>query len=243
MQFRKRGYVLDFEMPIHALEDEIERLEQQAQMGQHPRRKLTVLQEHLAAIRADIYANLTPTQRVAVARHPGRPTALDYIKALGSDFLELHGDRQGSDDPAIVGGLIKVGDRSLVALGHQKGHDTRTNLERNFGMPQPAGFRKALRLMKHAAKFGLPVVTFIDSPGAYPGKEAEEEGQGEAIARNLLEMAGLAVPSAQTDLDAIVTRAGGLGALFAAEFPGAARDEFLYEWDSRKMTIKNEVRS
>ncbi len=138
---------------------------------------------------------MTPWQRVQLSRHPNRPYTLDYIKALcGDSFLELHGDRNVKDDKAMIGGLGKIGDQSFMFIGQQKGYNTKTRQYRNFGMANPEGYRKALRLMKSAEKFGIPVVTFIDTPGAYPGLEAEERGQGEAIARNILEMSRLKVP-------------------------------------------------
>ena len=146
-------------------------------------------------VKKDIYENLTPWQRVQVSRHIDRPYALDYINALcGNTFIELHGDRTVGDDKAMIGGLGKIGDQSYMFIGQQKGNNTKSRQYRNFGMPNPEGYRKALRLMKSAEKFNLPVVTFIDTPGAYPGIEAEERGQGEAIARNLLEMSRLQVP-------------------------------------------------
>ena len=146
-------------------------------------------------VKKDIYENLTPWQRVQVSRHIDRPYALDYINALcGDTFIELHGDRTVGDDKAMIGGLGKIGDQSYMFIGQQKGNNTKSRQYRNFGMPNPEGYRKALRLMKSAEKFNLPIVTFIDTPGAYPGIEAEERGQGEAIARNLLEMSRLQVP-------------------------------------------------
>ncbi|WP_454997917.1 acetyl-CoA carboxylase carboxyltransferase subunit alpha, partial [Capnocytophaga granulosa] len=153
------------------------------------------LTKRLEQVKKDIYENLTPWQRVQVSRHIDRPYALDYINALcGNTFIELHGDRTVGDDKAMIGGLGKIGDQSYMFIGQQKGNNTKSRQYRNFGMPNPEGYRKALRLMKSAEKFNLPVVTFIDTPGAYPGIEAEERGQGEAIARNLLEMSRLQVP-------------------------------------------------
>ena len=143
----------------------------------------------------NIYKNLTPWQRVQLSRHPNRPYTLDYIKAIcGDSFLELHGDRNFKDDKAMIGGLGKIGDQSYMFIGQQKGYNTKTRQYRNFGMSNPEGYRKALRLMKSAEKFGIPVVCFVDTPGAYPGLEAEERGQGEAIARNIIEMTRLKVP-------------------------------------------------
>ena len=143
----------------------------------------------------DIYKNLTPWQRVQLSRHPNRPYTLDYIKAIcGNSFLELHGDRNFKDDKAMIGGLGKIGNQTFMFIGQQKGYNTKTRQYRNFGMSNPEGYRKALRLMKSAEKFGIPVVSLIDTPGAYPGLEAEERGQGEAIARNIIEMTRLKVP-------------------------------------------------
>ncbi|MDB9732363.1 acetyl-CoA carboxylase carboxyltransferase subunit alpha, partial [Polaribacter sp.] len=153
------------------------------------------IQKKLADARKDIYKNLTPWQRVQLSRHPSRPYTLDYIKAIcGDTFMELHGDRNVGDDKAMIGGLGKIGDQSYMFIGQQKGYNTKTRQYRNFGMANPEGYRKALRLMKMAEKFGIPVVTLLDTPGAYPGLEAEERGQGEAIARNIFEMTILKTP-------------------------------------------------
>ena len=167
-------------------------------------------EERLARLQARIYGNLTAWQRTQVGRHPRRPHARDFFRLLFEDFLELHGDRLHGDDPAIVGGLARFDGRSVVAIGHQKGRDTREKIARNFGMPHPEGYRKALRLMQLAEKFGKPILTFIDTPGAYPGIGAEERGQGEAIARNLREMAGLGTP-----IVTVVTGEGGSGGALA----------------------------
>lgn len=153
------------------------------------------IEKKLASTKKEIYKNLTAWQRVQLSRHPNRPYTLDYIKAIcGETFLELHGDRNVADDKAMVGGLGKIGEQSFMIIGQQKGYNTKTRQYRNFGMANPEGYRKALRLMKSAEKFEVPVVTFIDTPGAYPGLEAEERGQGEAIARNIIEMTRLKVP-------------------------------------------------
>ncbi|TXK73118.1 acetyl-CoA carboxylase carboxyltransferase subunit alpha [Mesonia sp. K4-1] len=153
------------------------------------------IEKKLASTKKEIYKNLTAWQRVQLSRHPNRPYTLDYIKAIcGETFLELHGDRNVADDKAMVGGLGKIGEQSFMIIGQQKGYNTKTRQYRNFGMANPEGYRKALRLMKSAEKFDVPVVTFIDTPGAYPGLEAEERGQGEAIARNIIEMTRLKVP-------------------------------------------------
>jgi acetyl-CoA carboxylase carboxyl transferase subunit alpha len=155
---------------------------------------LQILQK-LDVAKKEIYKNLTPWQRVQLSRHPNRPYTLDYINSIcGDSFLELHGDRNFKDDKAMIGGLGKIGDQSFMFIGQQKGYNTKTRQYRNFGMANPEGYRKALRLMKSAEKFGIPVVSLIDTPGAYPGLEAEERGQGEAIARNILEMTRLKVP-------------------------------------------------
>ncbi|MGB0879314.1 MAG: acetyl-CoA carboxylase carboxyltransferase subunit alpha, partial [Polaribacter sp.] len=153
------------------------------------------IEKKLQKSRKDIYKNLTPWQRVQLSRHPNRPYTLDYIKAIcGDTFMELHGDRNVRDDKAMIGGLGKIGDQSFMFIGQQKGYNTKTRQYRNFGMANPEGYRKALRLMKMAEKFRIPVVTLLDTPGAYPGLEAEERGQGEAIARNIYEMTRLKTP-------------------------------------------------
>ena len=181
---------LEFELPIKELEQQLQKCKI---IGEESEVDVTEtcsqIEKKLKAAQKDIYKNLTPWQRVQMSRHPERPYTLDYIKALcGDSFLELHGDRSFKDDKAMIGGLGKIGDQSFMFIGQQKGYNTKTRQYRNFGMANPEGYRKALRLMKSAEKFGIPVVTFIDTPGAYPGLEAEERGQGEAIARNILEM-------------------------------------------------------
>lgn len=187
---------LEFELPIKELEDQLVKC---ASIGEESEIDVTEtcdkIQQKLDETKKEIYKNLTPWQRVQISRHPNRPYTMDYIKALcGDTFLELHGDRTVGDDKAMIGGLGKIGDQSFMFIGQQKGYNTKTRQYRNFGMANPEGYRKALRLMKSAEKFGIPVVTFIDTPGAYPGVEAEERGQGEAIARNILEMSRLKVP-------------------------------------------------
>ena len=187
---------LDFELPIKELEEQLEKCQI---IGEESDVDVTEtckqIEKKLAETKKDIYKNLTPWQRVQMSRHPNRPYTLDYIKAIcGDTFLELHGDRNVKDDKAMIGGLGKIGDQSYMFIGQQKGYNTKTRQYRNFGMSNPEGYRKALRLMKSAEKFGIPVVTLIDTPGAYPGLEAEERGQGEAIARNILEMTRLQVP-------------------------------------------------
>jgi len=184
---------LDFEMPIKELLDQLVKCHD---IGKESEVDVTAtckkIEKKLASARKDIYKNLTPWQRVQLSRHPNRPYTLDYIKALcGDTFMELHGDRNVKDDKAMIGGLGKIGDQSFMFIGQQKGYNTKTRQYRNFGMANPEGYRKALRLMKMAEKFRIPVVTLLDTPGAYPGLEAEERGQGEAIARNILEMTRL----------------------------------------------------
>ncbi|MDH7914419.1 acetyl-CoA carboxylase carboxyltransferase subunit alpha [Winogradskyella sp. SYSU M77433] len=187
---------LEFELPIKELEEQLDKCEI---IGKESDVDVTEtckqIEKKLADTKKDIYKNLTAWQRVQLSRHPNRPYTLDHIKALcGDSWLELHGDRNVKDDKAMIGGLGKIGDQSYMFIGQQKGYNTKTRQYRNFGMSNPEGYRKALRLMKSAEKFGIPVVTLIDTPGAYPGLEAEERGQGEAIARNILEMARLKVP-------------------------------------------------
>ncbi len=187
---------LEFELPIKELEDQLQKCKI---IGEESEVDVTEtceqIEKKLKKATTDIYKNLTPWQRVQLSRHPNRPYTLDYIKAIcGDTFLELHGDRSFKDDKAMIGGLGKIGDQSYMFIGQQKGYNTKTRQYRNFGMANPEGYRKALRLMKSAEKFGIPVVTLLDTPGAYPGLEAEERGQGEAIARNILEMTRLKVP-------------------------------------------------
>ena len=187
---------LEFELPIKELEDQLQKCQV---IGDESNVDVTEackqIQNKLEITKKEIYKNLTPWQRVQLSRHPNRPYTLDYINAIFKDsFLELHGDRNFKDDKAMVGGLGKIGHQSFMFIGQQKGFNTKTRQYRNFGMANPEGYRKALRLMKSAEKFGIPVVTLIDTPGAYPGLEAEERGQGEAIARNILEMTRLKVP-------------------------------------------------
>ncbi|HZK75497.1 MAG TPA: acetyl-CoA carboxylase carboxyltransferase subunit alpha [Candidatus Kapabacteria bacterium] len=186
--------ILDFEKPLDDLEQKYQEMLALSETVEMTL-ELAALREQIETLTREIYQHLTRWQRVQVARHPDRPYTLDYIQAISPDFIELHGDRGVRDDPAIVGGfgtLAEIG--SVMWIGHQKGRDTKQNVFRNFGMPNPEGYRKALRLMKLAEKFGRPVVTLLDTPGAYPGIEAEERGQAEAIARNLFEMAKLEVP-------------------------------------------------
>lgn len=204
-------YVLDFEKPLQELDRQIEDLQRLGEERQIDVTEETrLLQTRLDALRNEIYGSLTPMQRVQVARHPRRPYTLDYLSTIFTDFIELHGDRQFRDDPAIVGGWARLAGLSVMVIGHQKGRDTKENLKRNFGMAHPEGYRKALRLMKMAAKFDAPVITLIDTPGAYPGLGAEERGQSEALARNILEMAALPTP-----IVAVVIGEGGSGGALA----------------------------
>lgn len=202
---------LEFERPIIDLRkkiDELREITKDAEVDLSA--EIEKLEKRLEKLEADIYENMKPWDRVQVARHPARPTTLDYIPHLFTDFFELHGDRYYGDDEAIVGGFAKFEGYPVTVIGHQRGKDTKENLRRNFGMPHPEGYRKALRLMKQAEKFHRPVICFIDTKGAYPGKAAEERGQSEAIAKNLFEMAGLKVP-----IICIVIGEGGSGGALA----------------------------
>src|SRR5882672_134972 len=201
---------LEFEQPIAELEAKIEELRfVQDDSAVDISEEIARLQKKSQTLTKDIYAKLDAWQIAQVARHPQRPYTLDYVNGIFTGFEELHGDRAFGDDPAIVGGLARFGDESCVVVGHQKGRDTKDKLYRNFGMPKPEGFRKALRLMKLAEKFGVPVFSFVDTPGAYPGVGAEERGQSEAIGRNIFEMAQLEVPIVST----IIGEGGSGGAL------------------------------
>jgi acetyl-CoA carboxylase carboxyl transferase subunit alpha len=199
---------LDFEQPLLEIEAKIAALQAAEDPGS--REELVKLQDRLDRLREKTFAGLTAWQTTQLARHPRRPHARDFVRLLFEDFIELHGDRLYGDDPAIVGGLARFDGYGVVVIGHQKGRETREKIIRNFGMPHPEGYRKALRLMQLAEKFAKPVVTFIDTPGAYPGIGAEERGQAEAIARNLREMAGLRTP-----IVAVVTGEGGSGGALA----------------------------
>jgi len=200
---------LEFEKPVLELENRIAEL-RASEDPQAARDEIARLEERLQRLQQKIYGSLTAWQRAQLARHPKRPHTLDFFNLLLEDFVELHGDRVFGDDKAIVGGLARFDGEPVVVLGHQKGRDTRENIARNFGMPHPEGYRKALRLMQLAAKFGKPILSFIDTPGAYPGLGAEERGQAEAIARNLREMAGLPTP-----IVCVVTGEGGSGGALA----------------------------
>jgi acetyl-CoA carboxylase carboxyl transferase subunit alpha len=200
---------LEFEKPLREIEEKIEKLATANGKPSH-QDEIRKLRMKLAQLEHELYGDLTPWQRTQLARHPQRPSTLDYIGEIFRDFLELHGDRSFGDDRAIVGGFARFNDRSVMVIGHQKGKTLKERMQRNFGMPNPEGYRKALRLMKMAEKFGRPIITFIDTPGAYPGIGAEERGQAEAIARNLLVMSRLAVP-----IVSIVIGEGGSGGALA----------------------------
>ena len=185
--------ILDFEKPIYELEEKLEEMKNLSDTLNIDS-EIKRIEDKVKQLKESVYKGLTRWQRVQLARHPDRPYTLDYIYAMTNNFVELHGDRSFKDDKAVVGGFASIEDHKVMILGHQKGRDTKSNLYRNFGMPNPEGYRKALRLMKLAEKFEKPVITMIDTPGAYPGLEAEERGQAEAIARNLFEMSRLRVP-------------------------------------------------
>ncbi len=190
-----RIYLLDFEKPLAELEKRIDQIRQLAEeSGVNVSEEIRQLESRAVELRQEIFTNLTPGQRLQMARHPRRPSTLDYVQVISDEWIELHGDRRGFDDPAIVGGIARLAGQPVVMLGHQKGRDTKDNVARNFGMASPGGYRKALRLMEHANRFGMPILTFIDTPAAWPGLEAEAFGQGEAIALNLREMFCLEVP-------------------------------------------------
>ncbi len=202
-------HTLDFERPLLDIERQIEEIKKVTGDRLDVAKDIRPLEAQLAALRVEIYRTLTPMQRVQVARHPRRPYTLDYVGTVFTDFVELHGDRLYRDDPALVGGWARLDGATVMVIGHQKGRDTKENLRRNFAMAHPEGYRKALRLMKLAEKFGAPVITLVDTPGAYPGLGAEERGQAEAIARNLIEMARLRTPI----VTAVIGEGGSGGAL------------------------------
>jgi acetyl-CoA carboxylase carboxyl transferase subunit alpha len=202
---------LDFEKPILELETKISELRELASVkGMDVAQEIESLERQADKLRTDVYSSLTPWQRVQLARHPARPYTLDYIERLCDDFTELQGDRAYGDDKSIVGGMALIAGRQVMVIGHQKGRNTKENLYRNFGMPHPEGYRKALRLMQMAGRFGRPIVTLVDTPGAYPGVEAEKRGQSEAIARNLREMIHIPVP-----IIVVVIGEGGSGGALA----------------------------
>ena len=205
-----RRPLLEFEKPLVELEQQIEQIRQLARDSEvDVSQQLHQLETLAAKRRQEIFQSLSPSQKIQVARHPHRPSTLDFIQMFCDDWVELHGDRRGNDDQALVGGLARLGDQPVVLIGHQKGRDTKENVARNFGMATPGGYRKALRLMDHADRFRMPVITFIDTPGAYAGLQAEEQGQGEAIAVNLREMFRLRVPVIAT----VIGEGGSGGAL------------------------------
>ena len=200
---------LEFEKPLAEIEGRLVQL-RAGGSGRGGREEIARLEDRLGRLQQKVYGGLTAWQRAQIARHPKRPRTLDFVSLLLEDWVELHGDRLFGDDRAVVGGLARFEGQPVVLIGHQKGRDTRENIARNFGMPHPEGYRKALRLMQLADKFGVPIITLIDTPGAYPGLGAEERGQAEAIARNLREMAALSVP-----VVSVVTGEGGSGGALA----------------------------
>jgi len=213
---------LQFEKPIIELREKIKELknftvDKEIDLSE----EINKLEQRAFILEKEIYGNLTPWQKIQIARHSMRPTTLDYIQEIFQGFIEFHGDRSFADDPAIVGGIAYLDGTPVTVIGHQKGKDTKDNIARNFGMPHPEGYRKSLRLMKQAEKFKRPIICFIDTSGAYPGKAAEERGQGEAIARNLFEMAGLKSP-----IISVVTGEGGSGGALAL---GVADRIFMLE--------------
>ena len=187
-------YYLEFEKPIRLLDEEIHLKESILEKSSELTKEIALLHEDRLKLINKIHSNLTRWQRVQLARHPERPYALDYINLIFADFMEIHGDRLFADDPAVVAGFAKIGDKKVAIIAQQKGRNTKENLYRNFGMMKPEGYRKALRVMKLAEKFKIPIITLMDTPGAFPGIGAEERGQGEAIAKNLIEMSAMKVP-------------------------------------------------
>jgi len=206
----RKPLLLDFEKPLVDLETRIDQIRELAEENNvDVSDQIRQLEARAVQLRQEIFSGLSPAQRLQLARHPRRPSTLDYIQALSDEWIELHGDRGGSDDPALVGGVASLNGRPVVMLGHQKGRDTKDNVARNFGQASPGGYRKAMRLMEHANQFGMPILTFINTPGAWAGLEAEELGQGEAIAYNLREMFRLEVPIIST----VIGEGGSGGAL------------------------------
>lgn len=191
----RRPILLEFEKPLAELEARIAQVRELAEENDvDVSDQISLLETRAVQLRQEIFSNLSPAQRLQVARHPRRPSTLDYIQSISDEWMELHGDRGGFDDPAVIGGVARLEGHPVVMLGQQKGRDTKDNIARNFGMANPGGYRKAIRLMEHADRFGMPILTFIDTPAAYPGMEAEQFGQGEAIAYNLREMFRFEVP-------------------------------------------------
>ncbi len=203
-------FYLDFEKPLQEIDLKIEELVRLGNGSVNGSSELAKLREKAAKLTEEIFSRLTPWQRTQLARHPDRPYTLDYIERITDDFIELHGDRKYGDDPAIVGGIGSIGGQTFFIIGHQKGRGTKERIRRNFGQPHPEGYRKALRLMKQAEQFGKPVLTFVDTPGAFPGVGAEERGQAGAIAESLLEMSRL-----RTQIISIVIGEGGSGGALA----------------------------
>lgn len=206
---KKEVIALDFEKPLHALSKQISELEQKTLLNGN-KKLLEDLKAEYEKAKSEIYKNITPFDRVKIARHPQRPYALDYINHISPTWVELHGDRAGKDDNAIIGGLMEFDGQAIMVVATQKGRNIKENQKRNFGMPSPEGYRKALRLFHHAEKFNFPILTFIDTPGAYPGLEAEAHNQSQAIALNLRELAGLKVP-----VISVVCGEGGSGGALA----------------------------
>ncbi len=195
MKDNKTNKPMEFEKSIHQIEEKIEELKKlSTETGIDLQEQIKILVEQAEEFKKQLYSNLTASQKLQIARHPNRPSFLDFVEMLTTDWIELHGDRAGTDDRAIIGGIAQIDGRSVMLIGTQKGKTTKENIEYNFGMPQPEGYRKALRLFYHADRFKLPIITLIDTPGAYPGIKAEQTGQGIAIAENLREMAKLETP-------------------------------------------------
>ena len=206
----KRTFLLEFEKPLVELQTRIAQIKELAEQNDvDVSEELAELESRAEQLRKEIFSTLTPAQKLQIARHPRRPSTLDYVQAMTEDWLELHGDRRGYDDLALIGGIARLEGRPVMIIGHQKGRDTKDNVARNFGMASPGGYRKAIRLMQHANRFLMPIITFIDTPGAYAGVEAEKLGQGEAIAYNLREMFSLDVPVITT----VIGEGGSGGAL------------------------------
>lgn len=223
MEKRLKNNPLEFEEPIHELTNKIDELKTiNSESSVDIDKEIETIEKRATKLQEDIFSNLTPHQIVQIARHQNRPDSTSLIRLIVDKFIPLYGDRLFKDDPSIVGGLAMMKRKKFVFIGHQKGHDTKEKIRTNFGMPHPEGYRKALRLMKLAEKFNLPIVTFIDTPGAYPGLEAEERGQSEAIARNLKEMSSLSVP-----IVSIVIGEGGSGGALAI---GVANKLYMLEY-------------
>ncbi|MBE9221306.1 acetyl-CoA carboxylase carboxyl transferase subunit alpha [Cyanobacterium stanieri LEGE 03274] len=207
---KKRTFLLEFEKPLVELQARIDQIRELAEeTNVDVSGQVSELESKAEQLRLEIFSSLTPSQKLQIARHPRRPSTLDYVQAMTDDWFELHGDRRGNDDPALIGGIARLDGRGVMIIGHQKGRDTKDNVARNFGMASPGGYRKAMRLMEHANRFSLPIITFIDTPGAYAGVDAEKLGQGEAIAYNLREMFSLDVPIITT----VIGEGGSGGAL------------------------------